>query len=110
MARTSALERSPMEHMSSPASRAAAARMSGSWCTGKGISFPAMVALVATMFSSCGAGGKFCSMFGEDFVKGRYARVHMLVLQNVRRQETQNRVAGAVDHDAPLEHLRHDPL
>src|SRR5438045_4541945 len=110
MARTSALERSPMEHRSSPASRAAAARMSGSLCTGNGTSRGSIVALLAKLFSSCGVGGGVCSVFSEDFVESRYAQVHVLMLQNVRRQKTQNRVAGAVDHDVVFEHLRHSEL
>src|SRR5215472_9371075 len=109
MARTSLLERSPIEHMSSPARRAAAARMSGSWFTGSDTSRCSIVALLAKVLSSCVRSG-VCSMFGEDFVKGRDRCIHMLLLQNVRRQETQNRVAGAVDQNAPFEHFRHDEL
>src|SRR5579863_8325054 len=110
MARTSPLERSPIEQRSSPASRAAAARISGSFCTGMETSRRSIVALLATVFSSCGGCGGVCSMFDEDFVEGRDRCVHMLVLQNVGRQETQNRVAGAVDNDAALEHFRHGEL
>src|SRR4051794_10550141 len=106
MARTSPLERSPTEQRSSPASRAAAARMSGSLCTVNGTSCRSIVALLATV-SSCGVGGNVCSMFGEDFVESRDRCVHMFLLQDVGRQETQNGVAGAVDDDVTLEHLRH---
>src|SRR5580704_18653139 len=106
MARTSALERSAMEHMSSPASRAAAPRISGSFCTGIS-SRPSMVALLATLVSACGVGGGGCCMFGEDFVEGRDRCVHIGALQDVRGQETQNRIAGAIDDNVPLEHLRH---
>src|SRR4051812_4877869 len=106
MARTSPLERSPTEQRSSPASRAAAARMSGSLCTLNGTSCRSIVALLATV-SSCGVGGNVCSMFGEDFVESRDRCVHMFLLQDVGRQETQNGVAGAVDDDVTLEHLRH---
>ena len=38
------------------------------------------------------------------------ACVHVLALQNVRRQEPQHRVAGAVDHDVALQHLGHRQL
>src|SRR5579864_3727613 len=105
MARTSPLDRSPMEHISSPASRAAAARMSGSLFTGSEASCCSTVARLANVLSSCGC-GDVCSMLGENFVQGRDRSVHMLALQNVRRQKTQNCVAGAIDHDAPFEHFR----
>src|SRR3974390_331841 len=114
MARTSALERSPMEQRSSPARRAAAARMSGSFCTGT-TSRCSIVALLAKVLSSCGVGGVVCgaergAAFGENFVECTDRCVHMGALQDVRRQEAQNRVAGAVDHDMALEHLCHDQL
>ena len=49
-------------------------------------------------------------MFSEDFVQRRDGGVDMRALQNVRRQEAQHRVAGAVDQDVPLEHLGDDEL
>src|ERR1017187_4185988 len=69
--------------------------------------------------SSCGVGGGVSfggsrsansGVFGEDFVQRRDGGVHMFALQNVRRQETQHRVAGAVDENVPLEHLSDDEL
>src|SRR5271165_6612376 len=109
MARTSPLDRSATEHMSSPASRAAAARMSGSWCTGTASSRLSIVVLLATAVSSCAVGGVCAAvrggMFGKDLVQRRDGGVHMGALQNIRRQEAQHRIAGAVDEDAPLEHF-----
>src|SRR5260370_15771731 len=109
MARTSALERSAMEHMSSPARRAAAARMSGSFCTGIEICC-SIVALLAKVFSSCGVRGvgwatESCGMFSKNLVERRNGGIHVGALQNVRRQESESRVAGAVDYDTALEHL-----
>ena len=49
-------------------------------------------------------------MFGEDFVERCNGCVDMGALQNVRRQEAQHRVAGAVDQDVALQHLGHGEL
>src|ERR1039458_6717967 len=109
IARTSLLDRSAMEHMSSPASRAAAARISGSFSTAS--SWRSMVALLATVLSSCGVDGlrtaRGGSMFRKDFVQRSDGGVHMRALENVGWQEAQDRVARAVDKDVPLEHFRH---
>src|ERR1039458_8511245 len=108
MARTSALERSAMEHMSSPFRRAAAARTSVSLATGT--AGDSMRVLLAMGFTSCGVGygfgygGRGC-VFREDFVERRDGGVHMGALEDVRRQETQRRIAGAVDDDVALEHF-----
>src|SRR6266568_3811350 len=113
MARTSALDKSAMEHRSSPASRAAAARTSLSFCTGIADSRCSIVALLATAVSSCGLGclggglfatecrGEFC----EDIIQRLNGGVDVGALQNVRRKEAQHRVTGAIDKDVPLEHL-----
>src|ERR1700677_234179 len=107
MARTSALERSAMEHMSSPARRVAAARISGSFCTGTEVaglvSGRSMVALLDMGLTSCSVSGSVCGsadsarMFSEDFVERSDGGVYVSALQNIRGQETQHRVAGAVD-------------
>ena len=47
--------------------------------------------------------GAACSV--KNFVERGDGGVHMLALKDVRRQEAQHRVAGAVDDDVPLEHL-----
>src|SRR5208337_961935 len=109
VARTSALERSAMEHRSSPAMRAAAARMSGSFSTETAASLRSMVALLAMMFSSCGRTVRR-GVFGEKFVQRGNRRIDVAALQNVRRQEAQHGIAGAVDENAALEHLRHSEL
>ncbi len=44
-------------------------------------------------------------MFSEDFVQRRNRGVDVTALQNVRRQEAQNGIAGAVDENVALEHL-----
>src|ERR1035437_5100836 len=109
IARTSALERSAMEHKSSPANRAAAARMSGSFSTGTTSSRGSIVALLDTCLFSCGVGcGWGCclgGMFGKNCVQCAYGGVHVVPMQDIRRQEAQDGVAGAVDDDVPLEHL-----
>src|ERR1017187_142084 len=111
MARTSPLERSATEHMSSPARRAAAARMSGSFCTGTAMFGLSIIALLATVVSSCGLCRALCrGVFCKDFVECLDGCVHVGALQNIRRQETQHGVAGAVDQDVPLEHLSHGEL
>ena len=47
-----------------------------------------------------------CSrMFSEDFVERGDGGVDVGALQNVRRQEAQHRIAGAVDEDVALEHF-----
>src|SRR5208282_2434086 len=109
MARTSALERSAMEHRSSPDMRAAAARMSESFSTGTAVSLRSMVALLAMMFSSCGRAVRR-GVFNKDFVQCSNRRIDMAALQNVRRQEAQHGIAGAVDENAALEHLRYSQL
>src|SRR5580700_103879 len=98
-----------MEHRSSPDMRAAAARMSGSFSTGTGVALRSMVALLAMMLSSCGRTVRR-GMFGKNFVQCGNRRIDVAALQNVRRQETQHRIAGAVDKNAALEHLRHSEL
>ena len=44
-------------------------------------------------------------MFGENFVQRADGGVHVVSMQNIRRQKTQHGVAGAVDDDVPLEHF-----
>src|ERR1039458_7844092 len=109
MARTSALERSAIEQRSSPAIRAAAARISGSFCTETSSSLRSMVVLLAMMVTSRRRVVRR-SMYGEDFVQRGNCRVHMGAFQNVRRQETQHSVTGAVDEDAALEHFSNGEL
>src|SRR5579863_10038674 len=106
MARTSALDRSAIEHMSSPARRAAAARMSGSFSTGTAAR-SMIVVLLATIcsFSSFRGGLRGACVFGKYLVKRSDRGIDVRALQNVGRQEPQDRIAGAIDNDAPLQHL-----
>src|ERR1017187_8427986 len=115
IARTSPLDKSAIEQRSSPASRAAAASTSGSFCTGTPTSRRSIV-LLTMLVSSCGCRGtltgrilpgcKFC----KDFVQRCDCCIHMRALQYEWRQEPQHRVAGAIDQDVPFQHLRHRPL
>src|ERR1700679_30728 len=104
MARTSALVRSAIEQRSSPDRRAAAERTSGSFWTetaASGLSIVALSDMVGSCCAHCRALGLGDStrMFGEDFVEGTNRGVHVSALQNVGRQEAQNRITGAVDQD-----------
>jgi len=47
-------------------------------------------------------------LFGQDFVKSGKGLVDVFFFDDVRRQEAQNRFAGAVDEDAALHHLAED--
>src|ERR1039457_6531027 len=109
IARTSALDRSAIEHRSSPAMRAAEASMSRSFSTGIAVSLRSMVALLNMMFSSCGRTVRR-GVFQKDFVQRGNRRIDVAALQNVRRQEAQRRIAGAIDKNAALEHLRYGEL
>jgi hypothetical protein len=60
-------------------------------------------AVWASVMRSCDAAAT--RMFSEDFVERRDGGVHVGALQNVRRQEAQDRIAGAVDEDVALEHF-----
>src|ERR1035438_333063 len=103
VARTSPLERSAMEHISSPFKRAAAARISGSFPTGT--TGASMRVLLAMGLSSCGWGSDLgWGISGEDLVQCGNGGVHMNALEDVRRQEAQRRIAGAVDDHMMLEH------
>src|SRR5579872_2542277 len=110
MARTSGAERSAMEHMSSPAMRAAAARMSGSRSTGIAV----CRVLVATRVSSYGWGcGRGCSLrclLSQNLVECRYCLVDVFAFQNVRRQEAKYGIAGAVDENAAFQHFGYREL
>src|SRR5208337_2639920 len=106
MARTSALERSAMEHRSSPASRSTAARMSGSLSMETAGARGSMTALLATCLSSygisCSCG---CSVCSEDFLQRADGDIDVGAFEDVGRQKAQDCVAGAVDDYAPFEHL-----
>src|SRR5271157_945491 len=114
MARTSALERSAMEHRSSPASRSTAARMSGSLSMETAGARGSMTALLATCLSSygisCSCGCSVCGMLSEDFVKRADGDIDVGAFEDVGRQKAQDGVAGAVDDDAPLEHFGNGQL
>src|ERR1700743_1653674 len=113
MPRTSPADRSEMEHMSSPDMRAAAAKMSASFSTAIVSSWRSII-LVTTCVSSCGLGcGWGCRagcMFRENFIQRANGCIDVFALEDVRRQEAQNGVAGAVDEDAALEHFGDDEL
>src|SRR5580692_10125888 len=111
MARTSALLRSAMEHISSPESRAAAARMSGSFCTGMAISAFSRV-LLTTVCASCGLRSglglridRLRRVLCEDLVQRLDGGFHVAALKNVGRQKAKHSVTCAVDEDMALEHL-----
>src|SRR6185369_634377 len=89
MARTSPLERSAIEHRSSPASRAAAARISGSFCTGTAGARRSMVALLATVVSSfdLSRGAYSRGLFGKNLVQCLDRFIYVLALDDVGRQE-----------------------
>src|ERR1035441_3712623 len=106
MARTSPLVRSAIEHISSPASRWEAARTSGSLSIGSAAPGVSIVALLAICFFSRGASSRASSgIFSEYFVQRGDGLINMRALDDERRQEAQYRIAGAVDENAPLEHL-----
>src|ERR1700761_1311837 len=102
MARTSPADKSEMEHMSSPDMRAAAANISASFSTGAAGSRRSRI-LVTTCVSSCGWGCGAGCLFGQDLVECSNSCIDVFALQDVRRQEAEHRVAGAVDQDAALE-------
>src|SRR5580658_4617738 len=106
IARTSPLVRSAIEHRSSPARRAAAARISGSFSTGIASGLLSMVALLATLMSSCRRGCGMGRVFRQDCVERSNGRVHISALEDVRGEEAQHRIAGAIDDDAALQHFR----
>src|ERR1039458_9659052 len=111
MARTSAVERSAMEHISSPFNRAAAARISGSLWTGSAGECSRVALLAMNLSSLGGCGGVSCGrVFREDFVECDDGGVDVSAFQNIWRQEAQDRIAGAVDENAALEHLGDDEL
>src|SRR5437868_330319 len=97
--------------MSSPANRAAAARMSESCCTGTACR-RSIVALLATVASSCNlVGGTYgrC-VLGEYLIQSRNSFIHMCAMQDVGRQKAQHSVAGAVDDDPAFQHLSYGQL
>src|SRR3984957_18349325 len=113
MARTSALERSLMEHMSSPASRAAAVRTSSSCWTASAVVCCSRNALLATCLSSCMGGaahGVGVGVGGKDLIQRGDGVVDMRGLKNERRQKAQDGITGAVDEDVPLQHFLDDLL
>ena len=58
----------------------------------------------------CGWGCGLRCVFGQNLVERGDGGIDVLALQDVRRQEAQHRVAGAVDEDVALEHLGHGEL
>ncbi len=64
------------------------------------------------MISSCGVGGH-CRAWACSVKISSSAAIAVSTCsrsKNVGRQEAQHRVAGAVDHDVALQHLRHGTL
>src|ERR1700722_5985730 len=117
IALTSALERSLIEHISSPASRAAAVRMSWSCSTGIAVICRSTNALLATNLSShaygCSAGASHREAVGvllENFIQCADGSVHIFLLKYERRQEAKHRIAGAVDQYLPFQHFFHNQL
>src|ERR1700685_1844015 len=119
MARTSALERSAIEQRSSPDMRAAAARTSGSFCTGtadclrssplrsgslRSSSLWSRVVLLTMMMTSSRRVVRR-SMYCENLIERGNRGVNVGAFQNVRRQETQHGVTGLVDEDMVLKHF-----
>src|ERR1700761_6577394 len=71
------------------------------------------IALLATNFSSCfsRAGDSMgVGVLSKNFVQRSDCLVYMVLADDVRRQETQCGVAGAVDENAPFQHCLHDVL
>src|ERR1700733_9826931 len=110
IARTSPLERSETEHISSPASRAAAARISGSFSTGIAGSRCSMVALLATGMSSCGLSCGLRCVLSEDFVQRGNGMIDMFALENERWKEAKYGIACAIDQDVALQHFGYGQL
>src|SRR5580692_4486424 len=108
IARVSALDRSLIEHRSSPASRAAADRISWSCSTGIAAICRSINALLATNLSSHFSGITHRSAVGvlrKNLIQCRDSLVHMFFLKNERRQESKHRIARHIDQYLALQHL-----